>query len=160
MMPHRQQSEHPSRKRAMNGHRRPDNALPMFHSTPCADSVIPCGQKVGGDRLPRRVKVLQQFFGRGAKDVPTQHTLSPRIHVTFSPLSRVRHSIRAANAGVVTKRTPAGTWAWRQRSGSLVQLLGRDRSRSSNMCPRCVVYVKKTPSWQFSMRPAVPLSCC
>jgi hypothetical protein len=46
--------------------------------------------------------------------------------------------------------------AARHRRGSPVQDRGRDSSRSISACPNREASARNTPTWQFSVRPAVP----
>src|SRR5438067_9419753 len=76
IMPNGEQSEHASRKGAMNGQMRPDNAMPIFHGTTGSNGLIPGSQKVGGGCSPSRVNALQQVLARRTKHSSTQP--SPR----------------------------------------------------------------------------------
>src|SRR5689334_14747875 len=71
MMPDGQQREKARRKGAMDGHMRPDNAVPMFHGAPGAHRSIPGSQKLRGNGLPRRVNALQQMLAGWAMHCPT-----------------------------------------------------------------------------------------
>src|SRR5258708_17349999 len=72
IMPNGEQREHPSREFAMNGQMRPDNALPIFHSTSGADGLIPGSQKARGDGSPSGAIAFKQMLARWAKHGPTQ----------------------------------------------------------------------------------------
>ena len=65
-----------------------------------------------------------------------------------------------ASSGLVANPVSSGTPAWRQRSRSDVHDSGRYSSRSiSARPPPGTAYARNTPSWQFSIRPAVPEYC-
>src|SRR5436309_12234039 len=68
IMPNSQQSEHASRKGAMNSQMRPDNAVPIFDNTTGSDGLLPGTQQGGGLCLPIRWKTLQQVFAGWTKD--------------------------------------------------------------------------------------------
>src|SRR5258708_13094369 len=70
IMPNGEQGEHTSREFAMNGQMRPDNALPIFHSTTGADGLIPGSQKARGDGSPSRANALQQILAPWTKHGP------------------------------------------------------------------------------------------
>src|SRR5260370_7424240 len=72
IMPNGEQGEQTSREFAMSRQMRPDNAMPIFHSTTGADGLIPGSQKVRGDCSPSRVNALQQVLARWTKHGPTQ----------------------------------------------------------------------------------------
>src|SRR5216683_2020409 len=67
IMPNGEQGEQTSREFAMSRQMRPDNAMPIFHSTTGADGLIPGSQKVRGDCSPSRVNALQQVLARWTK---------------------------------------------------------------------------------------------
>jgi hypothetical protein len=67
MMPESEQSTRTSRKGAMHGQMRPDNALPMFDGTPGSHGLIPDIEKVGRDRSPSRINALKHVFPRRTK---------------------------------------------------------------------------------------------
>ena len=72
IMPNGEQSEHASRKGAMNGQMRPDNAMPIFHGTTGSDGLIPGRQQLGRDGSPSRVNALQQVLAGRTKHGSTQ----------------------------------------------------------------------------------------
>src|SRR6266852_6200366 len=72
IMPNGEQGEQTSREFTMSGQMRPDNAMPIFHSTTGADGLIPGSKKVRGNCSPSRVNALQQVLARWTKHGPTQ----------------------------------------------------------------------------------------
>src|SRR5437667_190434 len=61
IMPNSEQSEHTSRKGAMNGQVRPENAVPIFHGTTGSDSLIPCSQTLGHHYLQQAMPLLREI---------------------------------------------------------------------------------------------------
>src|SRR5258708_26040641 len=110
IMPNGEQGEHTSREFAMNGQMRPDNALPIFHSTTGADGLIPGSQKARGDGSPSRANALQQMLARWTKHGPTQPCpcqQSDRLRSQGSPgllLHRIKSSSKQQGLGKA-KRT-------------------------------------------------------
>ena len=76
-----------------------------------------------------------------------------------TPAATARAIIAWACRGLVVNSTSSGMPAARHRSGSSVQDCGRYSSRSISACPCAEAYARNTPTWQFSVRPAVPEYC-
>src|SRR5258706_11457268 len=72
IVPNSQQSEHASRKLAMNGQMRPYHAMPIFNRTTGSDGLIPGAEHVGGICSPSQWNALQQFFAGWTKHGSSQ----------------------------------------------------------------------------------------
>ena len=67
IMPNSEQSEHASRKGAMNGQMRPDNTMPIFNGATGSDRLIPGSQQIGRACSPSRVNAVQQVLAGRTK---------------------------------------------------------------------------------------------
>src|SRR4029077_13179294 len=85
-------------------------------------------------------------------------TSSPATHAAGTMASTARVISWAASVGLVAKPVlSSGVPASWHRCESSVHDLGRYRARSMRACPRGAASVRYTATWEFSMRPAVPL---
>ena len=80
-------------------------------------------------------------------------------HANGTPAATARPIIAWACRGLVANSASSGMPASRHRSGSSAQDCGRYSSRSISACPYREAYARNTPTWQFSVRPAVPEYC-
>ena len=76
-----------------------------------------------------------------------------------TPASSARSNINCASCPLVRKTALSGTPASCRRPRSSAHTWGRYNSRSSNALPLAPAWARNTPTWQFSIRPAVPLYC-
>src|ERR1700693_5605027 len=87
IMPKSQQSEHTSRKRAMNGQMRPDNAMPIFNGTTCPDGLLPGREQGLCHLLPNWLNALYQHVGGGTQDGAAQPGPCQKAYGLWSQLS-------------------------------------------------------------------------
>jgi hypothetical protein len=80
-------------------------------------------------------------------------------HANGTPAAIARLIITWACRGLVMNSTSSGMPAARHRPRSSAQDCGRYSSRSISACPYPEAYARNTPTWQFSVRPAVPEYC-
>jgi hypothetical protein len=124
-------------------------------------------------RSPKLRKALRDAKQAGHAYVVIDGTVIPIDRVAADrPFYSGKHHRHGMNLQVIS--SPDGDIVWvsgalpgavhdltaaRHRSGSAVQDWGTYSSRSISACPCREAYARNTPTWQFSVRPAVPEYC-
>src|SRR5260370_36942351 len=72
IMPNSEQGQHASRKLAMDGQMRPENAMPVFNGTTRPYRMIPGHRQISRDCSPSRINALQQMEAGWSKHRSTQ----------------------------------------------------------------------------------------